>query len=253
MFKLMKYEFRKTWITKLILLAITAMLEAVFLIGLYGDNEDMLGTSIPLLVAVAVCGVLVIGLESIITLHRDMNTKQSYMLFMTPNSSYAILGAKVLEFGLSVLLSGAFFFALGFLDITLLFAKSGELNQLWELIKQVLSQFSFSNGQSVLLLDTTGWALVTAEILVGWIDTVATAYLAVVVSAALLNGKKFNGLLSFVLFLLINWFTSWVARQVFDSIQAVNNQMIVGILISLGFSAAMYVITAQIMERKLSV
>ena len=102
MFKLMKYEFRKTWITKLILLGVTAVAEAVYLYGLYAEKDNPLSVAIGLLVLLAVGGVLVIGLESVLTLHRDMNTKQSYMLFMTPNSSYKILGAKVLENGLSM-------------------------------------------------------------------------------------------------------------------------------------------------------
>ena len=49
MFKLMKYEFRKTWITKLILLGITAVAEVMFLFGLYADKESRLGFSIFLL------------------------------------------------------------------------------------------------------------------------------------------------------------------------------------------------------------
>ena len=63
------------------------------------------------LLMLAVCGVAVMGLESVFVLHRDMNTKQSYMLFMPPNSCYKILGAKVLECGAAILIAGAFFFA----------------------------------------------------------------------------------------------------------------------------------------------
>ncbi len=108
MLKLMKYEFRKTWITKLILLGVTAVAEIAFLIGLYMEKETTLGLSVMLLVLLAFGGILMIGLYSVMTLHRDMNTKQSYMLFMTPSSSYSILGAKVLECGLSILIGGAF-------------------------------------------------------------------------------------------------------------------------------------------------
>ncbi len=46
MLKLMKYEFRKTWFTKAILLAITALAEIVYLIGLYGDREGLLATGV---------------------------------------------------------------------------------------------------------------------------------------------------------------------------------------------------------------
>ena len=54
MFKLMIYEFRKTWITKLILLGITAAAEAAFLFNLYTDKEDGLVASIGILTLLAV-------------------------------------------------------------------------------------------------------------------------------------------------------------------------------------------------------
>lgn len=253
MFKLMKYEFRKTWITKLILLGITAVAEVMFLFGLYADKESPLGFSIFLLMMLAFGGILVIGLESVITLHRDMNTRQSYMLFMTPNSSYSILGAKVLECGLSILVTGVFFFALGVLDITLLFGKRGELNQLWDTIQDFLKNITLSDGRSILTLNMSGFAVVTFNILANWINTVTTAYLAVTVSAALLNGKRFNGLLSFVLFLALGGAASWLEQIATQSIPQIETALMVQSGISLLIAAVMYVVTAQIMEKKLSV
>lgn len=251
MLKLMKYEFRKTWITKLILLGVTAVAEIAFLIGLYVERETTLGLSVMLLVFLALGGIAMIGLYSVMTLHRDMNTKQSYMLFMTPNSSYSILGAKVLECGLSILIGGAFYFALGTLDITLLFAKSGELNRLWSAIQDFLSHLTFANHQ--LLIDMKGMAAFVFCLLAGWIVTVITAYFAVVISAALLNGKRFNGLLSFVVFLTLSWFIGWVAQTATASIPSINVLLLVDGAITLAFTAVMYVITAIIMERRLSV
>ena len=251
MLKLMKYEFRKTWITKLILLGVTAVAEIAFLIGLYVERETTLGVSVMLLMFLALGGILMIGLYSVMTLHRDMNTKQSYMLFMTPSSSYSILGAKVLECGLSILIGGAFYFALGTLDLTLLFAKSGELNRLWSAIQDFLSHLTFANHQ--LLIDMEGMAAFVFCLLARWIRTVITAYFAVVISAALLTGKRFNGLLSFVLFLALSWFIGWVAQTVTASIPSINTLLLVDGAISLAFTAVMYVITAVIMERKLSV
>lgn len=251
MLKLMKYEFRKTWATKLILLGITAAAEIVYLIGLYTGHQDTTGMAIFLLVMLAFGGVLVIGLESVITLHRDMNTKQSYMLFMTPNSSYKILGAKVLECSLSILVTGAFFFFLGALDITLLFAKEGQLSQLWNTIQDFLKSFTV-NGHEI-TFDTVTMACVTLNLLAGWIGTVTMAYLAVAVSAALLNGKRFNGLVCFVLFLALSWLVSYVQHAVIPSTVSINSTMLLYSLFDLAFAAVMYVVTAQIMERKLSV
>ena len=253
MLKLMKYEFRKTMFTKLILLGITAVAEAAFLISLYTNKEGSLAASIGILTLLAIGGVLVIGLQSVLTLHHDMNTRQSYMLFMTPNSSYRILGAKVLECGLSILLTGAFYFALGALDISLLFAKEGMLSQLWDTIQEMLKSITFANGQSIISLDMKGMAVLVFNLLSGWINTVTTAYLAVTVSAALLNGKRFNGLVSFVLFLALSWAGGWLERFATQSIPSIETKLLVQGGIALAVAAVMYIATAQIMERKLSV
>lgn len=252
MTNLIKYELRKTWITKAILLAVTLAVEAVFLIGLYTDNNnEITGMMALLLFLLATGGILVIGLESVVTLHRDTNTKQSYMLFMTPNSCYKILGAKVLECGCSILIAGAFYFALGALDITLLFAKEGELSRLWETIQEFLSRLTV-NGQS-LTLDAKLMGCVAFELLTSWLGVVTRAYLAVVVCAALLGGKKFNGVLSFLLFLVLSWLVGWVCRTATEQIRDMYTVFFTYSLIQLVFSATMYVCTAAIMERKLSV
>ena len=83
MLNLLKYEFRKTLGVKAIILALTAVLEIVFLIGLYGEFDTPLGIGAGLLFTTASVGVIVIGIYSIILLRNDLNTKQSYMLFMT--------------------------------------------------------------------------------------------------------------------------------------------------------------------------
>ncbi|MBQ4383763.1 MAG: hypothetical protein II795_04735 [Firmicutes bacterium] len=250
MFKLMKYEFRKTQATKLILLAIIAIAEIAFLIGLYGNYDMTAGLSIVALVFLSFLGVFVVGLESITILHRDMNTRQSYMLFMTPNSSYKILGAKVLECGLSILLAGAFVFALGTLDITLAVAREQGLNSLWEMIQNFLSHITINGRQ--LEIDASILAATFLNILTSWIMTIVSAYLAVVISAALLNGKKFNGLISFVLFLLLNWGAARILRLIPDTMSSVAT-LLVYVAVELVLSAIMYVVTAEIMERKLSV
>ena len=86
MSKLIKYEFRKTWPAKLVVLAFTLIAEIVFLVGVFGDNPDRTGIGIALLALTAMFGIFAIGVQSLVILHRDMSTKQSYMLFMTPNS-----------------------------------------------------------------------------------------------------------------------------------------------------------------------
>ena len=247
MLKLMKYELRKTWFTKAILLAVTAAVEAFFLYGLYGEKEDMAAGGAFILLLLAFGGVLVIGLESVITLHRDMNTKQSHMLFMTPNSSYKILGAKVLECSLSILLTGAFFFALGLLDVTLLFSHFGELDRLWDFFRQMMSTLGMKAEINRYSMLSFGLATLTE-----WLSTVGMAFLADTVSSALLKGRKANGLLAFLIFIALSLLLAWIEHFVPRSIGIVN-MFYANSGIALAWAALMYVLTARVMDRWLSV
>ena len=244
---LLKYEFRKTWAAKAMVLGVTAVAELVFLAGLYiGKNENLTFTGIALLVMCASVGIVTIGLQSVLVLHRDMNTKQGYMLYMTPNSCYKTLGAKVIENGLSLLLAGAFFFALASLDVTLLFTRYGQLQDLIDLVKRVLQQL----GQEI-DLSVSSFAALSFSMMASWMCTVCAGYLADVVSSALLNGKRFNGLLSFLLFLLVMTLVGWVQRlpNYSDYMSAFMWQASIALVLAVG----MYFLTAWVMERYLSV
>ena len=249
---LMKYEWRKTLALKMILPGITAVAEIAYVIGIMRADEKWAVITAGILSMLAFGGIMVIGLATILILHRDMNTRQGYMLFMTPNSCYKILGAKVIENGLSMLVTGAFFFGLGALDIMLLFSKFATVNELWNLMADLIHSF---NQQ--IQINAAGLACFFLNLLTGWFAMVIMAYLADVISAALLNGKKWNGILSFVLFLVLV-----VALRLLKGLAAtlflpkgadINTVMLVYSAVALLFSAALYFCTAQIMERKLSV
>ena len=246
MLRLLKYEMRKTLASKLILLGVTVIAQAVFLAGLWGNRENTLAVGAVLLFFIAITGIALMGILSVATLHRDMNTKQSYMLFMTPNSCYKILGAKVLECGLSVLIAGAFFFALGWLDFSLLLGK-GANQQIWDMFKEMTSAIN-----DKIKLDVPHISALTFSMLASWLCTVTTAYLADVVSSALLNGKKGNGIVTFLLFLVLNYALSKLLTLVPSTLGIITVLVLQGV-IALVLAAGMYVITARLMEKYLSV
>ena len=247
MSKLIKYEFRKTWPAKLVVLAFTLIAEIVFLVGVFGDNPDRTGIGIALLALTAMFGIFAIGVQSLVILHRDMSTKQSYMLFMTPNSRWAILGAKVLENGLSVLLSGAFFALLALGDLSLLLGKNHQLEQLWTMIQDVWRSFN-----AEIELNQMNFLLFALFIVISWVNTVMTAVLADVVACALLNGKRFSGLIAFILFLVLNYLTAKIGSLVGTG-ASFSDRMLIENGLELVFAVIMYLCSATIMERRLSV
>ena len=249
MSKLLKYELKKTWALKLIILGITAVAELAFLITLFLDqnNHGAIGVTCMLLFFIALGGTMLIGVQSVLTLHRDMNTKQGYMLYMTPRNSFQILGAKLLENGLSLALAGGFFFLLGFLDVTLLFSKLGSLGDLWNFFKDFVRMI----GEEIPLNATSILCLVV-EVLASWLATVSVAYLADIVSSALLNGRKMNGFLSFLFFILLTVLLNWVQNR-FRTGMSIEAILLVRAGIAIAYSALMYAVSAWVMDRYLSV
>ena len=251
--KLFKYEFRKTWAMKLIILGLAAIAEIAFLAGVFlrnsaGNTDGLIATTAVILAFLAMGGVMLIGIQSVMTLHRDMNTKQGYMLYMTPKTSYQILGAKMAENGLSLALAGAFFFLLGFLDVTLLLSKLGQLEVLWKNFQEFVRMLN-----AEIELNTQGVLCLVVEMLSSWLATVSIAYLADIISSALLNGKKFNGLVAFLFFILLTVVLNWIQHLIVPKGMAVTSMLLVQAVIALIYSAVMYVISAVVMDRYLSV
>ena len=246
MFKLLKYEFRKTAFPKLVMLALTVLAEAAFLYGYFANKEDAMGTAVLFLVLLTLVGIALMGIMSLVNLHRDMNTKQGYMLFMTPNSCYKILGAKVLECGLSLMLAGAFFFALAVLDMDLVLRRDG-VERIWDVFNQMLQTLN-----TRLEINVPNVLAVICYIVTSWLCTVTTAFLADVISSALLNGKKGNLFITFLLFLALSYLIGKIVSLV-PATGTIQAQFLYQSLISLGFAGLMYFVTAWIMEKYLSV
>lgn len=247
MVKLMKYEFRKTMFSKMIILIITAVAELVFLGGVFLNVDDALAFGVLGLILCAVVGISYIGIESLVVFQKDLNTKQSYMLFLTPRSSYQILGAKVLQNGCAIFVSGLFFAALAALNATVSILHIGGLKELLDVLQEVLKEFSVNIDipPEVALLSLM-------SVLASWLMMIMIGYLAIILSATVLAGKKISGFASFVIYLLI----AFVSGEVLDLLPILENSnayfgMVIGV--TFGLIALMYAISGWIMERKLSV
>ena len=246
MLRLLKYELRKTLFSKLILLGVTVIAQAIFLIGLWSDRDNTLAIGAALLFFIATTGIGLMGILSLATLHRDMNTRQGYMLFMTPNSCYKILGAKVIECGLSLLAAGAFYLALGLLDFSLILGKDNN-EQIWQMFNDILTSIN-----SQIRLDAPHVSALVFCMLASWLCTITTAYLSDTIISSLLNGKKANWIITFVLFIVLNYGISKLLTLVPSSIGIIPVLLWQGV-IALALAGVMYVITARLMEKYLSV
>ena len=240
MLKLMKYELRKTAFSKLVLLVITAVAEIAFLIGVFWKKDNILAMGIIFLVMCTIFGVIYIGIESVNVLHRDLNTKQSYMLFLTPKSSYQILGAKILENGISIIM------ALAAIDVTVATLYIGGLKEMINLVS------SFMEVNWSVTFTPAEAAFYFFGLLASWIVFIVNADLSVILSASVLAGKKGSGIAGFLIFLVI----SSVIGKLLDLIPVLKSMELTFVLYiaaSFAIAAVLYVISGWIMEKKLSV
>lgn len=244
--KLMKYEFRKTRMSRFILLLATVLSELLFLSGLFFDWEKGMFSGISFLIACAVLGLFYLGIESILVFSKDLNTKQSYMLFMTPRNSYQILGAKVLVNLIIIVAVEVVFIFIAFADFSIATVHLDGLSKFLDDVHYFL-QSMFHN------LPT--WQEVVAVIsvsLLSWFMTLTIGYLAVLLSATVLAGRRLSGAISFILFLVISFAVSVVSNQL-PVLSNTTAEFALQYAVFLLFSAIFYVLTGWLMERKLSV
>lgn len=246
MINLLKYEFKKTLFGKLIMLGITAIAEIMFLYGVFTKSDKWTTGGITFLIVCALTGLFYIGIETLTTFHKDLNTKQSYMLFLTPNSSHKILGAKVLENAVSILMTGGFFAALTAIDVMLMLTYTNGLEELLKVLNNMLSSILNYN------IDWSTAVMLFVSVILSWLMAISTGYLAIVLCATVLAGKKISGLASFALFVFLNYVITRFSDLIVGRITGYSKM---GLMfgVSAAVIAVLYFLTAWIMDKKLSV
>ena len=117
MLRLVKYEVRRQLFSKILILGSLLVLMAGFFIFYLQGNEAGVGVMVGFLGVETMVVILYAPLECLMTFDKDLNTKQGYLLFLTPEKSTVILGAKLLvSFVQTVVLCGIFFTVVPWLE-----------------------------------------------------------------------------------------------------------------------------------------
>ena len=204
MFNLIKYEFLRKY--KLILMTIISAL----IVNLFLITKGVAGSTSFLVLLPLVLSVLYIS-DVIRMYGDDLNKKSGYMIFMTPNSGYKIIVSKlvtaVLE-GLAILLLYFVFILLNGTYIIFTTENYINFNEVLRAINMLLSgSLGFNLGHVFVFLFT---------ILVFIIGFIVTAYTAMTVRKSIFSEIKFGGLLSFIIFIGLNWITSFISGKFFS-------------------------------------
>lgn len=247
MLKLMKYEFRKQILSKVIILVAIAVLEVIFLFGLFTDNEQAMATGIGLFAMLSVVAIMFVSFECIFTFSNDLKTKQSYMLFLTPNSSYKIVGAKVLTSLIYIALTAVVLIGVTALNIGIVMIKLEDVSKLIEFIKEALDRLF------KLKLDYGIIFLTIASYLCSWIATVIIGMASITLSATFLSNTKVKGVVSVAFFFGFSWLISFINDRLPIHELAYQSKSIIECGYMMVVVFLFYYATAWMLDKKVSV
>ena len=252
MSKLLKYEFKKSKNVTLAILLITAIGEALFVTGTIAGAIPLTSSGALILAFAATFGIFIMAVQSIDILHRELNTNQSYMLFLTPRNSYQILGSKILSSAISLSLLTALFAVLAALDLLLIGIREVGMPALADGIRRTL-------GSTDLYMPTgymptgVGKTIATAAAIAygSWLFLIVTAYFADILQATVLRGRKGAGWISFLLFLVLAGAASFLTNKLALLAPAAGTAVRSGV--SVAFIILFFCLGGWIMDRRLSV
>lgn len=250
MLKLMKYEFRKQAFSKFAILALVCLIELLFFVGVVASIEKLIATSMMLLTLFTIGALFFLAFESILTYSNDLKQKCSYMLFLTPNTSYGIVGAKVLSAAIQIVLAGIAFFLIFALDGAVLITKYDAVSEVKKIMVQIINELFQID---IALSDVVS---IVAVMIMGWISTITVAFLSITLSTTFLANSKFKGVASFAIFIALNLAYSYIIELTLGHTEDLSNITMYYSLESLYllcFTIITYVGTAWMLEKKVSV
>ncbi len=224
MFKLIKYELRRNITGIVILFSIIMILQGYFMVSVSTESEGNTAMAVALLILAMSVSYFCVFIFGVSFYSKELNSKSSYLTFMTPTSSYSILGAKLL----STLITGIFFAVLLVAFITIDIAMLKNVFPELEMVGGIIDFISDMSGVSMteVLLRLL---VILIAFLVNFFAIIAMAYMAITLSATWFQNKKFKGVISFLLFIVIvrtvNFIGSFIPNLIED-VKSVSDVMI---------------------------
>ena len=245
MLKLMKYEFKKQMFSKIIIAAILGVLTLYFGIACVIDKETHAAIATMLIFTVMVFAGLYTAVESLSVYDKDLKTKQSYMLFLVPRSSYEILGAKMISAALQIFFTMLLYGIVAVLCGSVFLIKYSSVRELMTLVQNIL-EINYSVR--------VDWGFVVQTILtvfVTWVFIVVLGYFV----ETLIHKTKLTSFIVFVAYILCFWGVVSADNAILNAISKSSQvmQSSVEILFFLVINTVLYVASAWLMDKKLSV
>lgn len=191
--KLMKYElFRRSKLLITILIVLVFM-EGAAIYGLY-RGDSWLVLFFIMLVGMAFAAFVFPLIDIVTNYYSDFKNTHGYMLFLTPQSGYSIIGSKAL-FALIELIAAMALVA-GFYTANFHLAEAFGYTDAIAELKMVAQQIPRMLGTSTAGIVTLG----TVGGILQYFNTIMLAIFAVTLSKTLLSQKSFNWLIALLLY-----------------------------------------------------
>lgn len=193
MLKLIKYEFKTISKEFLIILGAIILLNIALMTRInVWSNDAVIGLSFLICFGASVA----VFIYNIMIFTRDLKRDTGYLLFSIPKSGYTILGAKLssslIVMIVAMILGCIMTFFVGVIAM-------GNFDSFIKAFTELKNMTNVSIFQLVLVVIADAIIVLLAYVL-----CLLTIYLAVTISKVIMNGRKFSGLVAFLIYIVIN-------------------------------------------------
>lgn len=208
MLKLTKYELRKNLLGIGIVAGIIFVLEAFFMFFCLTKNLNYTVLFSGLLMIAAFVSFFIVFIFGVVTYSRELSSKSSYLIFMTPNSSLSIITSKlfytlIIGAGIATLFCG-----FGAIDV---FMMAGIFGDLTTTLKELSEIFKVMGIDVVHIIINIVAGIIS--FLISFFFLIALAYFAITLSSTALQNKKIKGFISVVLFCVLAYVTIKISSE----------------------------------------
>lgn len=251
MLKLMKYEFQKQMFSKVIIAILLGVLVAYFALMNIMDKEQNAGVALVVMFFVMVVAAFYVSVESISVYGKDLKTKQSYMLFLVPQSSYEILGAKMIAAILQIFFTMAIYAVAIGLCSAIYLMKYSSMKEILEVLKKFF-EISFDVQIDYMLA-----IRVLFTIFILWVFVVMLGIFVETLVNTVLTKSKVISFLVAVAYVLLFWGVMELENTLYDVMLAAKLAEVVrdtlDILYFVLIDIVLYTVSAWLIDKKLSV
>lgn len=199
MLKIIKYEIRKNINGFLVMLFAIALAQAYFMYTYFfkEDTTLIILSSMLLYFVAIICFFIVFGF-GVYTYEKDMDSKSSFMFFMTPNSSIKILGGKMLYTLINGVVIAAILVILAIIDVRLVGIKLDEEINLFKEVLDTLNLIGINWIEAV-------FAIISYAVgfLVVFFMVISLSYFSTTILLTFLSNAKAKKFISVLLFLIL--------------------------------------------------